>query len=538
MLLCSFLFAAMGSSNFPLLTPHNYATWKIDAWSKLMEKGLTHYIDGTIVAPADPKAGPVGHLDWLTKNIMAIGTLRKYVSKDLIFHIEKCTLIKDAWQKFQDLYGQVDEIRGYQIDSDLTMLDPKNFDTIQDYVTKANELRAQLKDCGIDKKDTQLIFNLIGKLPQEYVAFVSSFQTHRMTMGSSYKMPTFDAFNEMLMMEQTKLIRMGILKASKSQALVANQGNKGNQGKDNSNKKKWQSKPKEKAPSSPQQRDSFSSKRENSQKRERPTCAYCKKIGHEEHHCHSKKIDELTHIIKKHNIDLPKVYKKDDSSTSTSSHSKGKGQAFMASTSGKTHSFGTRKGKALCATISHDSKRWLLDSGASHHMASSQSMFSTFEPCTMPQILMGNHTYKDVIGKGSIGIGDNSFNNVLCVPHLTNNLLSIYQITHSATKRVVEFTPDSVFIRDMETRAIIATRVVDHASQLYSFSDFVDDDDFTFDDSTYDCDGSDFEENFRHLNMGILTCDPVLESCISSPHIDITSPIAPEDADSDSFAFM
>lgn len=69
----------MGSSKFPLLTPHNYATWKIDAWSKLMEKGLTHYIHGTIVAPADPKVDPIGHLDWLTKNIMAIGTLRKYV---------------------------------------------------------------------------------------------------------------------------------------------------------------------------------------------------------------------------------------------------------------------------------------------------------------------------------------------------------------------------------------------------------------------------------------------------------------------------
>lgn len=66
----------------------------------------------------------------------------------------------------------------------------------------------------------------------------------------------------------------------------------------------------------------------------------------------------------------------------------------------------------------------------------------------MRQILMGDHTYMDVIGKGSISIGDNSFNDVLCVPHLTNNLLSIYQITHGATKRIVEFTLESVFIRD------------------------------------------------------------------------------------------
>lgn len=194
-----------------------------------MKKRLTHYIDGTIATPADPKADLVAHLDWLTNNIMAIGTLRNYVSKDLIFHIEKCTLIKDAWQKFQDLYDQVDEIRGYQIDSDPTMLDPKKFDTIQDYATKEKELRAQLKDCGFDKKDTQLnIFNLMGKLPQEYATFVSSFQTHRMITGSSYTMPTFDTSAKILMMEKAKLISMGILKTSKSQELVVNQGNKGN----------------------------------------------------------------------------------------------------------------------------------------------------------------------------------------------------------------------------------------------------------------------------------------------------------------------
>ena len=119
-----------------------------------MEKGLTHYIDRIVVAAwSDPKVDPIAHLDWLTKNTMALGTLRKYVSKDLIFQIDKCKTIKEAWEKFGQLYGQVDEIRGYQLDNDLTMLDPKNFDTIQDYVTKANELRAQLKDCGIDKKD-------------------------------------------------------------------------------------------------------------------------------------------------------------------------------------------------------------------------------------------------------------------------------------------------------------------------------------------------------------------------------------------------
>ncbi|WP_233109404.1 hypothetical protein, partial [[Clostridium] innocuum] len=73
----------------------------------------------------------------------------------------------------------------------------------------------------------------------------------------------------------------------------------------------------------------------------------------------------------------------------------------------------------------------------------------------------------------SIPMKEGTFNDVLCVPSLTTNLLSIYQITHGAQGKIVEFTPDYVYIRDMETRDVIAMGVVDHTSCLYSFSHFV-----------------------------------------------------------------
>lgn len=391
-------------------------------------------------------------------------------------------------------------------------MDPKDFYTIQDYVTKANELRGKLKDCRIDKNDAQLVYNLLDKLPSEYAAFVSRFHTHRLAQGSSYTSPLFDSFTKMLILEQSKLTTMGILKSSKSQDLVGNKGNQSNQGKGKDHKQP-KSKPQQDGAksSSPQQGDSpFWPKRKPY--KDNIFCGYCKKLGHDEHHCYKKDIDELKNILEKNKINLP-------SRMSTLASSKDKG---------KDHSFGTYKGKgkALCATTSHDSGRWLLDSGASHHMASSQSMFSTFEPCHMPQILMGNHTYMDVIGKTSIAIGDNSFNDVFCVPHLTNNILSIYQITHGETRKTVEFTPNSLIIRDLESGENIATRVVDHESRLYSFSHFGPIDEV---DSSY-VDDSNFEENIGHLNLGILTCHPVLEPFISYPSLDIKPPIALDDA--------
>ena len=52
-------------------------------------------------------------------------------------------------------------------------------------------------------------------------------------------------------------------------------------------------------------------------------------------------------------------------------------------------------------------------------MASSMDMFSSIEPCNSPPILMGNNTYIKVCGKGSIPMGEGTFNDVLCVPSLT-----------------------------------------------------------------------------------------------------------------------
>ena len=73
-------------------------------------------------------------------------------------------------------------------------------------------------------------------------------------------------------------------------------------------------------------------------------------------------------------------------------------------------------------------------------MASSQDLFSSFEASPTPHILMGNNTVMTVGRKSYIGIDDGTFHDVLCVSSLSSNLLSIYQITHSGTMKIVEFS--------------------------------------------------------------------------------------------------
>lgn len=93
-------------------------------------------------------------------------------------------------------------------------------------------------------------------------------------------------------------------------------------------------------------------------------------------------------------------------------------------------------------------------------MVCSLYMLSSFEPYTMPTIMIINHSYMNVIGRVSIDVGDDTFNDVLCVPHLPNNLLFIYQITHGVVGNTMEFTLDQVIIRHVERKVVIAIDMV------------------------------------------------------------------------------
>jgi hypothetical protein len=101
-------------------------------------------------------------------------------------------------------------------------------------------------------------------------------------------------------------------------------------------------------------------------------------------------------------------------------------------------------GHALMVVTSSPST-WILDSGASNHMAAKKESFLSIEECTRPSILMGDDTLVEVCGKGIVYLEVGYFDNVLHVPSLSMKFLSIYQIIHSGSGKKVEFYPDSRF---------------------------------------------------------------------------------------------
>jgi hypothetical protein len=87
------------------------------------------------------------------------------------------------------------------------------------------------------------------------------------------------------------------------------------------------------------------------------------------------------------------------------------------------------KGNHHALVVVHSSPdAWIMDSGASHHMAATQDILSSLAACNGPPILMRDDSQIEVIEKGRVELDHGSFENVLHVSQLFMNLLSVYQI--------------------------------------------------------------------------------------------------------------
>ena len=96
----------------------------------------------------------------------------------------------------------------------LFSLIPRSFDSTGGLFTKFKSLVLFLNQCGIEKKEYQLILSILSKLGHEYLFFVSTFHVTRVSI-SNWKMSSLSTFFDSLTKEKDKLIHMSSLISSK-----------------------------------------------------------------------------------------------------------------------------------------------------------------------------------------------------------------------------------------------------------------------------------------------------------------------------------
>ena len=89
---------------------------------------------------------------------------------------------------------------------------------------------------------------------------------------------------------------------------------------------------------------------------------------------------------------------------------------------------------ALVASSS-DPLTFIIDLGASRNMASRREFFISMYSNSGPIVWMGDGPNIQAKGVGRINLDNGYFNNVLYVLELIDNMLSVYQMTHTEKQR-------------------------------------------------------------------------------------------------------
>ncbi|KAK2456639.1 hypothetical protein QL285_003987 [Trifolium repens] len=113
---------------------------------------------------------------------------------------------------------------------------------------------------------------------------------------------------------------------------------------------------------------------------------------------------------------------------------------------------------------------WILDSGATNHMTFDSTLLSSYtSPSSIPYITVADGSHARVVGIGNIDLQPSlKLQSVLHVPTLSNNLISIRQLTRDRNCKVTFFASHCVF-QDLNSGQTIG--IAKEKEGLYYFSD-------------------------------------------------------------------
>jgi hypothetical protein len=234
--------------------------------------------------------------------------------------------------------------------------------------------------------------------------FVSTFYAMQKALGTAYKKPSLDNFCDALIREQDKHVQLGVISTigTSNKSLFIHQKDKPKNPKKQyhrHNNKQYKGPNPTQIASTPNGDKGEKYKSNNTDKH----CNFCDKDGHDESKFF-KKMEASEAAMKKHNISI-------DSTSSSSSHG---------------HSLSCF-GFSFNSTYTPSSDEWLIYSGAFYHMDKDRDIFSSLNECNTKKIFVGDDRSLNVEGYGTIRVENGHFNDVLCVPSLFCNLLSVYK---------------------------------------------------------------------------------------------------------------
>ena len=131
----------MDQSQKIILTPFNLFEWIVEMEILLREKCIYRV---TMKTKAEPNTA-ANKIKWHNRRDEVYGLMCLSISRDLLFHLDGLTSQNEVWEKISDLFGNIDEMRGHQIENEMISLSTSSFESLQLYFSKFKVLVLQLK---------------------------------------------------------------------------------------------------------------------------------------------------------------------------------------------------------------------------------------------------------------------------------------------------------------------------------------------------------------------------------------------------------
>ncbi|XP_020262999.1 uncharacterized protein LOC109838978 [Asparagus officinalis] len=116
---------------------------------------------------------------------------------------------------------------------------------------------------------------------------------------------------------------------------------------------------------------------------------------------------------------------------------------------------------ASCFATSNLSDKWLVDSGCTNHMTFDRDLFKELDTSVVYKVRISNGEYIAVKGKGTVEIESSSgtklIRDVLFVPNINQNLLSVVQLLEKGFKVILE--TNQYQIKDSEGKCVFKVKM-------------------------------------------------------------------------------
>lgn len=346
----------------------NYGSWKFSMKMYLMLEGLFGYVDGTV-----PVTDPNDKL----RDQSALAKICLSVKPNCFIHVQNAKTSKEAWDNLQNSFEGRSMATVFEMTRRLFNSKQANFQSMEEYLTDILETVQKLADVGETLEDKWVAFIMMNGVSEEYETLISSINQQS---------------KEQIKSEEVKLI---LLNESERRRVRSNE-----------------------IPSRPNCTSALfvDTKRKPAQnyKKGRPKKIYCYNCGDPSHK----------------RPDCPNLKDGEQLKCSTS-----KKQTAAVKTSRPRPNPQTLLTSTL---LTHVPKtlEWVIDSGATNHMTREKNMFINLDNgCTQVSVADNTKILSEGSGDVKLDIAVNGcsepvvLKNVMYVPNLSSNLLSVSKIT-------------------------------------------------------------------------------------------------------------